>query len=261
VEERLAGGNAGGAALVAGTVRRATGPWTPAVHAVLRHLQRRGFGGVPRVLGIDAQGREILSYLPGATVGTARPWPHWVHSDGALRQVGGWLRGYHDAIRDFVPPADARWRASLRPWQPGDVIGHNDAAPYNAVWEPVAGRLVGFVDWDFAAPCPPVWDLAFVAFSWVPLHARAVAAGEGFADFAGRPRRLRLLLAGYGWTGSVGAVLDVVTARVEAHIAGLHEAARADPVFARLVDNGVADDLARALVELAADRDALVSDT
>ncbi len=56
---------------------------------------------------------------------------------------------------------------------PGDVIGHNDTAPYNAVWEPTTaghdlsrvdargsgwsgGQLVGFIDWDFAAPCPPL---------------------------------------------------------------------------------------------------------
>jgi hypothetical protein len=51
-----------------------------------------------------------------------------------------------------------------------DIIGHNDAAAYNAVWRPIAPdpdnrargddgpgeRLVGFVDWDFAAPCPPI---------------------------------------------------------------------------------------------------------
>ena len=198
-ESRLPGGNAGGAVLVDGTVRRPTGPWTPAVHALLRHLEAHGFDGAPRVLGMDERGREILTFLPGATVGVARPWPAWVHSETALAEVGGWLRRYHDAVADFVPPAGAQWRTSGRAWRPGEIVGHNDAAPYNAVWTPASARrssaasgerLVGFFDWDFAAPCSPLWDLAFVVFSWVPLHARDVVTAEGFTRFADRPRRL-----------------------------------------------------------------------
>jgi Ser/Thr protein kinase RdoA (MazF antagonist) len=152
------------------------------------------------------------------------------------------------------------WRSSTRPWRPGDVIGHNDAAPYNAVWRPGpngAGQLVGFIDWDFAGPCPPIWDLAFVAFSWVPLHARDVVRAEGFTDFAGRPRRLRRLLEAYGWTGPLPELLDAVTARVSAHLDDLRTLARTDPLFARLVDDGTADTLTRALAELAADRQEL----
>lgn len=225
------------------------------MHALLRHLEARGFAGAPQVLGVDEHEREVLSYLPGATVGAARPWPAWVHSDDALKQVGRWLRSYHETVADFVPPADATWRAATRTWQPGDVIGHNDAAPYNAVWTPEpGGQLVGFVDWDFAGPCPPVWDLAFVAFSWVPLHARHVVAAEGFTDLAGRPRRLRVLLDSYGWTGRVGDVLDAVTDRITDHVAGIRAAAVDDPLFARLLDAGVAEDLGQAQAELAADR-------
>ena len=43
------------------TVRRETGPWTTAVHALLRHLEETGYPYAPRVLGIDEQGKEILS--------------------------------------------------------------------------------------------------------------------------------------------------------------------------------------------------------
>lgn len=258
-EHRLPGGNAGGAVLVDGTVRRPTGPWTPAVHALLRHLEAGGFDGAPRVLGIDERGREVLSYLPGETIGLARPWPAWVHSDEALTQVGAWLRGYHDVVADYVPSAKARWRPSRRPWRPGDVVGHNDAAPYNAVWEPT-GRLVGFIDWDFAAPCQPLSDLAFVVFSWVPLHARHVVRAEGFTRWADRPRRLRLLLDAYGYSGTVDAVLQAVQARISEHAQGLRElAAAGDPLFSRLVDSGVIDDLDRALAELSQDAPSLAA--
>jgi hypothetical protein len=263
-EQRLPGGNAGGALLVDGTVRRATGPWTPAVHALLDHLESTGFPGAPRVLGIDHRGREMLTFLPGQTVGDDRPWPEWVHSDEALVDVGRWLRRYHDAVSSFVPPVDAQWRTTQRRWRPGDVIGHNDAAPYNAVWagtdgrttEPddSTGRLLGFIDWDFAGPCTPLWDLAFAAFSWVPLHARTVVVGEGFTAFAERPRRLRLLLDAYGYHDTIEAVLDAVRARVAQHARDVIDlAAGGNKFFSRMVADGTVDRLQQALVQLEGD--------
>lgn len=262
----LPGGNTGGAVLVDGTVRRKVGPWTSTVHSLLRFLEAAGFDGAPRALGIDAQGREILSFLPGETVGDASPWPEWVHSDEALLDVGRWLRRYHDVVADYEPPDDAQWRivpsgaSGLR-----KVIGHNDAAPYNAVWRStsevnrhVAGypnaKLVGFIDWDFAAPCPAVWDLAFVACSWVPLHARENAAREGFVDFDGRPHRLRLLLDSYRYDGTVSELIEVLQARLHDHMRGIKELASAgDPLFQRLIDDGVIRNIDRALVELVED--------
>jgi phosphotransferase family enzyme len=247
-EERLDGGNAGGAVRVGDTVRRTAGPWTPAVHALLAHLASRDFAGSPRPLGLDEQGREVLTFLPGETVGSRQPWPDWVYQRGTLVQVARWLRGYHEAVADFVPPAGARWRMT-GDWAPGLVIGHNDAAPYNAVWRD--GRLAGFIDWDFAGPVSPGWDVAYAAFSWVPLHARQVLAREGFTDFAARPGRLQLFLDSYGWTGPAAAFLDVVRDRIRAHVAGLHQlAAAGDALFARLISQGVAGDLEAALAEL-----------
>src|SRR4028119_1795944 len=81
-------------AKVVNTVRRSIGPWTPAVHALLRHLERVGFDGAPRVLGIDAQGREVLTYLPGHVPRNARP---EVATDRALSELGRALRRAHAA--------------------------------------------------------------------------------------------------------------------------------------------------------------------
>jgi len=50
-EVPLSGGNTSAVVRVGETVRRSTGHWTPAVHGVLRHLERAGFEGSPRVLG------------------------------------------------------------------------------------------------------------------------------------------------------------------------------------------------------------------
>ena len=91
-----------------------------------------------------------------------------------------------------------------------------------------------------------IWDLAFVVFSWVPLHARDVVVPEGFTDFASRPRRLRMPLDAYGYTGSVSQVLDAVTARVTAHMQDVRDLANAgNPLFARLIDSGVLNALNR----------------
>jgi hypothetical protein len=247
-ERRLPGGNTGGAIQVGDTVRRRAGVWTPSVHALLRHLRDAGFTGAPRPLGVDEQGREILSYLPGEVIGTRRPWPAWVHSDDALRQVAAWLRDFHAAAAGFVPAPDAVWRLPGT-WRPGLVIGHNDAAPYNAAW--AGDRLVGFFDWDFAAPVTAEWDLAFTAFSWVPLHARHVVAAEGFTAFADRPRRLRLFLDAYGWDGPAGPFVETVRQRIAASAAGIRRiAASGDPAYRTMLDHGVDTDLETAVREL-----------
>ena len=217
------------------------------MHALLAHLAGKGFAGSPRPLGFDARGREVLTFLAGETVGSARPWPGWVYAEDTLRQVARWMRSFHHAVADFIPPPGAVWRMGGQ-WAPGLIVGHNDAAPYNAVWRD--GRLVGFFDWDMAGPVSAAWDVAFAAFSWVPLHARHVVAGEGFTDFEGRPRRLELFLAEYGWASSMPAFLHVVAARIQAHVASLRDLAVRDPLFAQIVAQGGADDLQTALAEL-----------
>jgi hypothetical protein len=111
-ETRLGGGRTSvGVVRIGDAVHRPVRPWTPAVHAVLRHLERVGFDGVPRVLGFDGQGREVLSWLEGETVGERRPWPTWVPSDAALVGVGAWLRRLHDAT---VCAAAWSWRSPPR---------------------------------------------------------------------------------------------------------------------------------------------------
>lgn len=250
-EHKLAGGYTGGAVQV-DTVRRAAGAWTESVHDLLRHLEVAGFAGAPRALGIDEHGREVLSFLPGNPVGTSRPWPAWVHSDDALVQVARWLRTYHAAVADFKPSGDAVWREGGR-WRPGLIVGHNDAAPYNAAWGD-QGQLVGFFDWDFAAPVSLEWDLAFTAFAWVPLHARHVVEAEGFTAFADRPRRLRLFLNHYDWTGDMQAFLRTVQARVMASASGIERtASRGDLAYQRMLEAGIADSLRTAASQLARD--------
>jgi hypothetical protein len=248
-QRRLPGGLDGGAELVEGTVRRRAGPWTTTVQLLLSHLASAGFEGAPQHLGFDDQGREVLTFLAGRTVGSGQPWPRWVHSDHALPQVADWLRRYHAAVADFVPPAEAVWREGQL-WRPGLIITHNDAAPYNAVWNDA--RLVGFVDWDMAGPMEREADFAWVAFSWVPLHARSVVAREGFIAFGERRRRLEDFMAGYGWSGYLGDIVELIAQRVQDQIRVMRETALAgDPAYQQMLSLGRDRDLQTALEELA----------
>jgi hypothetical protein len=244
-EEQLPGGRHVGAVRIGDTVHRPANVWTPAVHAVLRYLETAGFEGAPRVLGYDEQAREILTFLPGETIGEQQPWPAWAHSDQALKEAGAWLRRLHDMTADFVPAPDAVW-FSPRPWKPGLIIGHHDASPYNAVWRD--GALAGFVDWDTAGPSSRDLDLAYLALTWVPLAARRVVEPQGFTAFEDRPRRLHLLLDAYGYDGDRTAFGVAVRDRARLN---------ADTIR-RIVDDGEPE--LAALLPIAADLDQSVAE-
>ena len=231
-EELLAGGRTSpGVVRIGKAVHRPVRRSTTTVHAVLRHLEQAGFTGAPRVLGFDDAGREVLTYLEGETAGEA-PWPAWVSSDEALVQVGSWLRRLHDATVGFVPPEDAVWFAG-RPWRPGLVIGHHDAAPYNAVWQ--RGRLVGFVDWDIAGPSSREFDLAYSALMWVPLLAPGSAWPIMSRPVEERYRRLHLLLDAYGYDDARSALREAVPARARRNAEVTRQLADSgDPVFQAL---------------------------
>jgi aminoglycoside phosphotransferase (APT) family kinase protein len=224
-EETLAGGNTVGAARIGEVVHKQASPWTPTVHALLRHLEAAGFDGAPRALGFDDQGREMLTYLPGETAAGRFPWPQWTFTDTMLAQVGRWLRRAHDATADFVPPADARW-FSGRTMEPDLIVGHQDIAPYNAAVLD-GDRLVGFFDWDSAFPSTREYDLALAVLWWVPLCPPSVAEGLGFPSGADRSRRLHLMLDAYGYEGDRQAFGAVIVQRARRQSAAMREMAEA----------------------------------
>ncbi|MGW4646369.1 aminoglycoside phosphotransferase family protein [Kitasatospora sp. NPDC004289] len=188
------------------TVRRPWRDWTPAVHELLRHLERAGFTGAPRVLGGSADsGEEVLSFLPGE-VGLT-PWPEALRTDEGITALGHWLRDYHEAVREFRPPPDALWCDPDAHWRPGLIIRHGDLTPWNTVWSD--GRLTGVIDWDLALPGEPLQDLAQLAWYTVPLRTVERQRRAGFGPF-GAPlaRRLHLLCTAYGATPAT--VLDTL---------------------------------------------------
>lgn len=191
-EEQLPGSV--GAVRVGSTVRKDAGPWTPTIHGLLRFLQDAGFDFAPEPLGIDAHGREILTWLDG--VAAMRPWPDALLGDEGVMALGKILRRYHDVVRAFDPGEEACWRVGRRPLAPGEIVCHGDFAPWNTLW--VSGGLVGVIDWDMAEPGRPIDDVAFLAQHLVPLRSDAWARGVGFTDTPSRAARLSLLCETYG---------------------------------------------------------------
>ena len=108
-EELLATGGVTEVVRVAGTVRRTPRPSTASVHALLRHVRTRGFLEVPQPLGWDDRGREVLSYVEGDVPDD--PLPAEATTVEVLGSLARLVRRLHDAVADFVPPADARWGA------------------------------------------------------------------------------------------------------------------------------------------------------
>jgi hypothetical protein len=166
-EEELAGGvaNKGAVVRVGETVRRPTGPYTETSSQVLRHLEAVGFDGTPRFLGIDEQGREVLSYVPGDV--PLPSFPAWSMTDDVLAEVAVLMRGFHDATRSFDRAQVETWPDELTDPDGGDVICHNDVCPENVVFGDAHPTTL--LDFDFAAPGRRVWDVAMAASMWAPL--------------------------------------------------------------------------------------------
>jgi Phosphotransferase enzyme family len=213
--EPLAGGGLTGAKRVGSTVHRVTGPWTPAVHSLLRHLEQASFEA-PRVVGVDDEGHEVLTYVPGQA--GVDPYPPGVWADAVLVQVGRLIRRYHDATAGFVPPPDASWQRLVGAPEDGEVICHNDLAPANTIYDGGVPRT--FVDWDLAAPGPREWDLAYAAYRFVPLYSDKSCEQLGIPVLQ-RAARVRILCDAYG-VAADSRLLDLVEARITA----LYETAR-----------------------------------
>jgi hypothetical protein len=166
-EQPLLGGtaNRGLVFRVGDTVRRPLRPTSPATHALLAHLSHVGFPGAPRFLGIDEQGREVLSYVPGEAV--TAPYPPWALTDAALASVADLLRSFHQAVASFDPTGHGWPRPVPAPFG-GGLVSHNDPNLDNIVFR--GGRAVALIDFDLAGPGSAAWDVAAAARLWAPLR-------------------------------------------------------------------------------------------
>ncbi len=193
-------------------------------------MRRTGFEGVPELVGIDDDGRERLVFIEGEV--PIAPFPEWSQSDNALASLAELLRGFHDAAKGF-DPTDFTWNDSLADPAGGTVVCHNDVCSENVVFRD--GIAIALLDFEFAAPGRPVFDLAQLARLCVPIENDFDQARLGWQP-ADRPARLRLVADAYG-LGRDGrkelmTAIDVALARGEEFVRRRLEAG--DPNFVEM---------------------------
>jgi hypothetical protein len=223
-EQQLTGGiaNAGQVVRVGPHVLRPSTQHSASIHAFLRAVRDAGFDGASSPVGIDEDGRERLVFIAGEV--PLPPYPDWSQSDIALASIARLLRGLHDAADGF----DAHgltWDDSLADPAGGTLVCHNDVCPENVVFRD--GIAVALLDFEFAAPGRPVYDLAQLARLCTPIDDDYDQARLGWRP-ADRPARLRLVADAYGLDRDGRAELltamDDAIARIEAAVRGRVEA-------------------------------------
>jgi len=193
-EQPLDGGiaNAGLVVRVGPHVLRPASPHSASIHALLRAVRQAGFEGAPSPVGIDEDGRERLVFIEGEV--PLAPYPDWSQSDAALASIAALLQRLHDAARRF-DPRGLTWADGLADPAGGTLVCHNDVELSNVVFRD--GIAVALIDFEFAAPGRPVYDLAQLARLCVPIDDDFDQARLGWRP-ADRPARLRLVADAYG---------------------------------------------------------------
>ena len=216
-EYPLRGGSVNTVVRAGDTVRRR--PGGRFVHELLGFFERSGWGGAPRFLGLDGQGREILSFVDGYV-----PWqaaaPAPVTADASLVRVAELVREFHDLTAGTPLAGDA------------EVVCHNDLAPNNTVYarDGAGLRPVAFIDWDLAAPGRRIHDVAHVCWQYLGLGPRAAADPAA--------RGIRLICDAYRLDGR-DEIVDVIMWRQDRCWRGIQAGAEAgDPAMIRLRDSG-----------------------
>lgn len=227
--EILHGGNTNAAVVRIGdVVRRATGPWTPSVHALLDYLEAHDFPA-PRVRG-RTEDAELLTYIPGDVIHPDRY--DLIRADEELGRIFAMIRLFHELAARFAPSPDASWHTvGADPSGSNEVLCHNDFAPWNLIASP-DGWV--FIDWDLVAPGRRDWELAWALQNFTPLHP----AFELRDEVAGR--RIGVSLRAYGVPEAEwDQVLDVVLERTTRHVTDIREgAARGEQPWGDLLAGG-----------------------
>src|SRR5262249_3957951 len=175
-----------GVVRVGDTVRRPLQANAEYVHGLLLHLERCGFDGAPRYLGVDDKGRAILSYIDGF----APPHNGLRLSEQAVRAGAKLVRDVHDLTLGTPFAAGS------------EVAAHRNLSQPNFVFREMVP--VAIIDWDSTRPGTRVANLG--DFLWAFVHPAVYGDGEPAA------RMLEVAVDAYGFeeAGLAKAMLDQV---------------------------------------------------
>lgn len=178
-----------GVVRVGGTVGRPLHERSPYLQAVLLHLEAVGFDGAPRFLGIDEQGREILTYIDGEV---PDGYPEQF-SEQRLRTVARLIRDCHDATAGTALAGD------------GAVVCHGDLGQHNTVFR--GEQAVGLIDWDDGVgPGQRLVDFAHAVWCFA-------GVGEREVPFSYQASALKIMCNTYGW-GDPERLIDEIADRM-----------------------------------------------
>lgn len=172
-EEQLAGGRITASVVRIGdTVHRSRCENSDFVRKVLAHLQRKGADFAPRWLGLDGQGREVFTYLPGTVPDNLGEF-----TDEQCCAAARIIARMHALLCDMPGCA------------PGLTVCHRDLSPCNFTF--MDGMPSGVIDWDAAAVGDPRADLGYAMWMWLDI-------GNEAQEPARVARRMRLMRDVYG---------------------------------------------------------------
>lgn len=230
---------------IGGTVRRPERPFSPTIRAYLRHLREAGFDGAPVPLGVDDQGREVLSFVPGEV--PREPLPEACAADEVLVSLAELMRRLEVAATGWIPPEDAIWGQLPGPprrlpddWQ---FVGHCDYCPGNVVFRD--GLPAALIDFDLAKPTTRLGEVANALYWWAPL-LDPLDRAPAFVDLD-IADRVGIFADAYGLDADERqALVPLLRLRAKRSHEWARGAAEADPLFRAFWDNGIKDRMPRA---------------
>jgi len=175
-----------GVVRVGDTVRRPQKADAEYTQRLLLHLERCGFAGAPRFLGVDERGRTILSFIEGF----APPHNGFRLSEPAVRAGASLVKQVHDLTADTSFAAGS------------EVACHPNLSQPNFVFRDMTP--IAIIDWDGTRPGTRVSN--FGDFLWAFVHPAVYGEGEP----AGR--MLCAAADAYGCSGE--SVVDAMLAAV-----------------------------------------------
>lgn len=173
-EQILKGGRSNAVVVKVGdTIHRTIGKNSEFVHSLLKLLEEKGFHYASRFLGIDEQGREILSFIDGEVSHTKIDW-----TDENLIKMTQIIKEFHDSTAGSNL-ADGK-----------EVVCHRDIAPWNTVVKDAIP--VGLIDFDGASPGNRIDDLAYFLWTFLEL-------GNDLILVETQANKMKLLCNVYGY--------------------------------------------------------------
>jgi hypothetical protein len=224
-DEVLPGGFVNAVVRVGDTVRRPPALRPELVRSLLRLFEAHHWAAAPRFLGVDDDGRDVLSFLEGHVAWEPQQ-PEGVWSDASLVRIAQLVRQFHD-LTAGSPLAHGE-----------EVVCHNDLSPRNTVYRDLGAGLrpVAIIDWDIAAPGQRVHDVAHMCWQYLNL-------GPEITNTAHAGRRIRLIADAYGLDDWSLLIETIVWWQARCWRGIEAAAASGNPAMQRLRDLGAVDEV------------------